>query len=107
MYSKAERRGVQQRMESLTSEMFKGGIRYDEALAAFRKAFISVALRENNGNLSRTAPALGVHRNSLARFCFELGIDASQFRTRSRRPPARAQQPLIVKRAVRQPRFFG
>ncbi len=91
---------MQQRMELLISEMFQSGIRYDEAMAAFRKAFISVALRENNGNLSRTAPALGIHRNSLTRLCSELEIDASQFRTRSRRPPGSAQHPLIVKRAV-------
>ncbi len=93
--------GVQQRMELLIAEMCRGGIRYDEAIAAFRKAFIGVALRENHGNLSRTAPALGIHRNSLTRLCFELEIDAGQFRTRSRRPPVSAQHPLIVKRAAR------
>ncbi len=93
--------GVQQRMELLISEMYKNGIRYNEAMAAFRKAFITVALRENNGNLSRTAPALGIHRNSLTRLCFELEIDAGQFRTRLRRPPGSAQPPLFVKRVVR------
>ncbi len=92
---------MEHRLASLTAAMHKGGIFYSEAMAVFRKAFITVALRENHGNLSRTAPTLGMHRNSLTRLCLELEIDARQFRTSSRRPPVSAQHPCIAKRTVR------
>lgn len=91
---------MEQRLASLVTEMHKGGILYSEALAVFRKAFISAALRENNGNLSKAAPALGLHRNTLTRLCFELQIDLSRFRARSRRPPGSARSPLIMKRVA-------
>lgn len=91
---------MQQRLASLVAEMHKGGILYSEAHGVFRKAFISAALRENNGNLSKTAPALGLHRNTLTRLCFELEIDASSFRAASRRPPGSARNPVIARRAV-------
>ncbi len=89
---------MEQRWTSLVSEIHKGGVLYREALAAFQKAFISAALRENRGNISRAAPSLGVHRNTLTRLCSELQIDVRQFRPGSRRPPGRAQLPVVATR---------
>ncbi len=93
--------GVEERLAALVAEMYRGGILYKEALAAFRGAFISAALRENNGNLSKAAPVLGLHRNTLTRLCFELQIDLSQFRAKPRRPPGSARTATIIKRAAR------
>lgn len=59
------RRSMRQQLESLTSEMIAGGIRLDEALREFEGQFLRVVLRANNGNQSRTAEALGMHRNTL------------------------------------------
>jgi Fis family transcriptional regulator len=54
-----------------------------------RKAFIATVLRENNGNQSKAARELGMHRNSLARTISELQVDARALRAISRRPPGR------------------
>jgi Fis family transcriptional regulator, factor for inversion stimulation protein len=92
---------VQERMESLVAQMHKGGILYREALCEFRKAFVSAALRENKGNISKTAPALGLHRNTLTRICTELHLDIRDFRPGSRRPPKSAHAAPVAKRAIR------
>ncbi|MGI9101463.1 MAG: helix-turn-helix domain-containing protein [Terriglobales bacterium] len=77
--------------------MHKSGILYGEAVVAFQRAFISAALRENSGNISRAAPRLGLHRNSLTRLCSILEIDVRQFRPLSRRrPPVGAQPPVAA-----------
>ncbi len=74
--------------EALILRIYKGGIRYQEALREFKKAFITVALRENHGNVSRAAPAVGLHRNSLSRLIGELELDVAKLRP-TRRPPGR------------------
>ena len=88
-------------MESLVAQMHRGGILYREALCEFKKAFVAAALRENKGNVTKTAPALGLHRNTLARICLELQLDVRDFRTNSRRPPKSAHADLLPKRAAR------
>ena len=92
---------VQEQLDVLVAEMHRGGILYSEALAEFKRAFICTALREKKGNMSKTAPALGLHRNTLARICIELEIDARSFRNSSRRPPKSTRTPVIAKRAIR------
>lgn len=88
---------MQEGLESLVARMHGGGVRYRVAVREFKKAFICTALRENRGNVSKTAPVLGLHRNTLARICFELQLDPRSFRTGSRRPPKSARNHLIVK----------
>jgi len=46
-----------------------------EARAAFEKDFITAKLRENGGNVSRTAEALGIERSNLHRKINALGIE--------------------------------
>ena len=74
---------------------------YLEALGEFKKAFVSAALRDNKGNISKAAPALGLHRNTLTRICIELQLDIRDFRPSSRRPPKSARAALVAKRAAR------
>ena len=88
-------------LESLVEQMHKGGILYRKALSEFKKAFISAALREHKGNLSKAAPALGLHRNTLTRICYELQLDTRSFRPSGRRPPSRAHPTLVMKQSVR------
>jgi DNA-binding NtrC family response regulator len=95
---------VQERLDSLVALMTRGGILYQEALGEFKRAFVSAALRDNKGNVSKTAPALGLHRNSLARICAELDLDVRGFRPGSRRPPKSAHPDVAVKRSARQAR---
>ena len=79
---------MKDQLEAIVLEIYKGGIRYREAVDEFRKAFITTALRENGGNISKTAPTLGFHRNSLSRAIDELQVDVESVRRR-RRPPQR------------------
>jgi transcriptional regulator with PAS, ATPase and Fis domain len=55
------------RLESLIEEMLDGQILLAEALNEFEKLYIKKALARNNEHLSRTARALGVHRNTIAK----------------------------------------
>ncbi|MBI2822116.1 MAG: hypothetical protein HYX74_07805 [Acidobacteria bacterium] len=54
-------------VHDLTTEMVDKGIYWHEAVAQFEKQFIESALTRNQGNLIRTAGAIGIHRNTLAR----------------------------------------
>jgi transcriptional regulator with PAS, ATPase and Fis domain len=55
------------RLEALIDEMLDGHILLAEALNEFEKVYIKKALVRNKSNLSRTANALGVHRNTIAK----------------------------------------
>ena len=54
-------------LEKLIEEMVDKGILYDEAQREFERRFIARALLRSNGNLSRAAEILGIHRNTLSR----------------------------------------
>ena len=77
-------------LDALISQMHKGGILYSEAVREFRKAFIATVLRANNGNQSKTARELGMHRNTLSRTASALELDLHALHPGSRRPPGRA-----------------
>jgi len=49
---------------------------YREARKQFEIAFINAKLREHGGNITRTAAAIGIHRQSLQEKLRELGIQA-------------------------------
>jgi len=55
------------RLEVLVEEMLEGNLLLDEALSEFEKLYIRKGLERNNYNLSKTASALGVHRNTIAK----------------------------------------
>lgn len=54
-------------MESLIVEMLDGRILLDEAITEFEKIYIQKALERNSDHLSKTAAALGIHRNTLSK----------------------------------------
>jgi len=58
---------VKDQLESLIATMVERGILFDEAVGEFEKKFITRVLEEENGNQSRAARALGIHRNTLSR----------------------------------------
>ena len=55
------------RLEALIDEMLDGHIMLDEALTEFEKLYIQKALARHKEHLSRTAGALGIHRNTLSK----------------------------------------
>jgi DNA-binding NtrC family response regulator len=91
---------LKEQMEKLVLQMCRSGILYREGIREFQKAFITVVLQELNGNVSRAAPKLGLHRNTLSRAIVELGVDMGTLRP-SRRPPGRVTYSLKTRQAAR------
>jgi DNA-binding protein Fis len=58
---------VKDQLETLIGQMVEHGILFDEAVTEFEKKFIKRVLDRNNGNQSRAARVLGIHRNTLSR----------------------------------------
>jgi len=56
---------MRERLEALVLEMHRHGILYTEAVREFKKVFICVVLRGNNGNQVKSARQMGLHRNTL------------------------------------------
>jgi len=66
---------MKDQLEALVSRMIEQGIPFTDAVSEFEKRFIQCILDKNNGNQSRTAEALGIHRNTLSRKVEELGLN--------------------------------
>jgi DNA-binding NtrC family response regulator len=58
---------VKDQLEALVGQMVERGILFDEAVDEFQKRFIKRVLDRSNGNQSRAARLLGMHRNTLSR----------------------------------------
>jgi len=54
-------------METLINEMLDGQILLTEALCEFEKMYIQKAVGRHGDHLSKTAAALGIHRNTLSK----------------------------------------
>jgi Fis family transcriptional regulator, factor for inversion stimulation protein len=61
-------------LDELVTKMVEKGIRYEDALREFDRRFIVEVLDKSDGNLSKAADTLSVHRNTLARKIKELKI---------------------------------
>ena len=55
------------RLEALIDEMLDGNILLAEAVSEFEQLYIKKALSRNKEHLSKTAQALGIHRNTIAK----------------------------------------
>jgi transcriptional regulator with PAS, ATPase and Fis domain len=58
---------LRERMEILIEEMLDGQILLGEALSEFEKLYIQKALTRHDEHFSKTAGALGIHRNTLSK----------------------------------------
>jgi Fis family transcriptional regulator len=58
---------ISDRLDKLIEEMVARGVRFDDAVREFEKRFIVKVLAQADGSLTKTADALGVHRNTLTR----------------------------------------
>lgn len=56
---------MRKRLDALIGDMIAGGIRFPDARYEFEKRFVAQVLELQNGNLSRTAKVLDIHRNTL------------------------------------------
>ena len=64
------------RLGQIVDELVRRGVPLDQARREFEKQFIVATLRTHEGNLSRSARSLGVHRNTLRNKVSDLGIAA-------------------------------
>ena len=58
---------MREQLDRLIEEMIEKGIRFTEAHHEFERRFIARVLARQDGNLSRAAEILGMHRNTLSR----------------------------------------
>ena len=82
---------MKQQLEDLIREMRRRGIPYEQAVEEFKKTFLCTVLRANNGNQSKSARQLGVHRNTLTRTILTMHIDLRAMRPSARRRPPQAE----------------
>jgi DNA-binding NtrC family response regulator len=73
---------VRDQLDGLVTQMVERGILFEEAVGEFEKRFIKRVLERNNGNQSRTAEVLGIHRNTLSRKLTEYNLDHRRGRSR-------------------------
>ena len=67
------------RLNQIVDELVKRGLTLDQARREFEKQFIVSTLKTNEGNYSRSAKSLGVHRNTLRNKVYGLGIAPRDF----------------------------
>jgi len=58
-------RNLQGRLDDLVADMIRGGIRMDEAVRELECHFLRQVLERHQGNQSKAAADLGIHRNTL------------------------------------------
>jgi Fis family transcriptional regulator len=58
---------ISERLERLVDEMVDRSVQFDDAVREFEKRFIIRMLTQCDGSLTKTADALGMHRNTLTR----------------------------------------
>ena len=65
---------IADRLEKLIEEMVDRSVQFDDAVREFEKRFIARMLGHCEGSLTKTADALGMHRNTLTRKMSEYKI---------------------------------
>lgn len=58
---------LREQMEIMINELLDGSILLDEAISEFEKLYIQNALARHSDHVSKTASALGIHRNTLSK----------------------------------------
>ena len=89
----AGRKNLKEDLSLLVDDLVDRGLTLEQAREQFERQFIVSCLRSNRGNLSRSADAMGVHRNTLHNKVSRLGIEPAEVsRRRSLRLEARASK---------------
>jgi transcriptional regulator with PAS, ATPase and Fis domain len=80
---------MKSRLEALVTEMVERGILFEDAVEEFEKSFILCVLKGTNGNLSKAAGELRIHRNTLSKRIEKYDRTGRISGTRPRRSRAR------------------
>ena len=76
---------MKDQLDSLINQMIEHGVYFEDAVAEFQRRFIQKVLARNDGNKSKAAEALGIHRNTLSRVMGEARTDNHRRRGRGKR----------------------
>jgi DNA-binding NtrC family response regulator len=57
---------VTNKLQAVVDELYRSGIKLDQALREFERRYIEAALDGSRGNRTLAARTLGIHRNTLA-----------------------------------------
>ena len=80
---------MKSRLEALVAEMVERGILFEDAVEEFEKHFILSVLKRTNGNLSKAAEELRIHRNTLSKKVEKFYQNGHMLGARHRRPRAK------------------
>ncbi len=69
---------MREQLDRVVAEMVDKGVHYDDAQREFERRFISRVVAACDGNVSRAAEVLGMHRNTLTRKVAALKIRVSR-----------------------------
>lgn len=75
MSSEYKSLSLNQKMKALVKELVDKELPIKDAIREFEKIYIDTARRKYNGNKTRMAKALGIHRNTLHNLCKALGVE--------------------------------
>ena len=75
-------------IERLIAQMVDSGMFFPDAVSEFEKRYIRKVLEDSQGNQSRAAKVLGIHRNTLSRKVeeYKLDRDGASSRKHSSKP---------------------
>jgi len=76
---------VKDQLDALINQLIEHNILFGDAVGEFEKRFIRKILEKNNGNLSKSAKDLCIHRNTLSRKIATLNLDHQPKRRRRAR----------------------
>ena len=70
---------LRERLTEIVERLVSQGLTLEQARREFERQFIVASIRNNEGNLGRSAQSLGVHRNTLRNKVCELGITPKDY----------------------------
>ena len=85
---------MKRELESLVTQMHSSGVRYEDSIREFKRAYLREVLIANRGNQCKAAEELGMHRNTLSRAMAELELSLAEVRAGLKRPP-RGDRPVF------------
>ena len=77
---------IADRLERLVEEMVDKGVRFEDAVREFEKRFIGSVLGRCDGSLTKTADALGIHRNTISKRVNSYRAQERKHQTNGHRP---------------------
>lgn len=66
---------MKDQLDALINQMIEHGVHYEDAISEFQKRFLKKVLEKHNGNKSKAAEILGIHRNTLSRKVEEIRLN--------------------------------